>query len=87
MGRSLVESEGLSHLRQQVLVEELCHLGALGMHDAIETEIEIGLVELEQLLQQGLEAFEFLAHAISLGIGFEGVAVSGEQIHQLGMYE
>ena len=35
------------------------------MHDAVEAEVQIGLVELEQLLQQGLQLFVFLAHAVS----------------------
>ena len=48
--RGLVEAECLLHLRQQILVEELRHLRALGVHDSIEAEIEIGLIELEQLL-------------------------------------
>ena len=49
----LVLAERRLHLRQQVLVEELRHLGALGVHDAVEAEVQVGLVELEQLLQQG----------------------------------
>ena len=48
----LVLRERRLHLRQQVLVEELRHLGALGVHDAVEAEVQIGLVELEQLQQQ-----------------------------------
>ena len=59
----LVEAECLLHLREQVLVEKLRHLRALGVHDAVEAEIEIGLVELEQLLQQGFQLLKFLAHA------------------------
>ena len=50
------------YLWQQILVEELRHFGALGVHDAVETEVQVGLVELEQLLQQGLQSFVFLAH-------------------------
>lgn len=40
----------------------LSHLDALGVHHSIETEIQVGLVELEQLLQLGLQLFVFLAH-------------------------
>ncbi|MDP1901901.1 MAG: hypothetical protein Q8K96_15815, partial [Rubrivivax sp.] len=47
---SLVERESSLYLRQQVLLQELGDLGALGVHDAIEAEVEVGLVELEQLL-------------------------------------
>jgi hypothetical protein len=47
------------------LIEELRHLGALGVHDAVEAEVQIGLVELEQLLQQGLQLLVFLAHGRS----------------------
>ena len=61
----LVVAERLLHLRQQVLVEELRHLGALGVHDAVEAEVQVGLVELEQLLQQGFQLLEFLAHRVS----------------------
>jgi hypothetical protein len=58
----LVLTECRLHLRQQILVEELRHLGALGVHDAVEAEVQVGLVELEQLLQEGLQLFVFLAH-------------------------
>ena len=46
-----VERKGVLHLRQQVLIEELRHLGALGMHHAVETEVQVGLIELKQLHQ------------------------------------
>ena len=58
----LVLAECRPHLRQEVLVEELRHLGALGVHDAVEAEVQVRLVELEQLLQQGLQLFVLLAH-------------------------
>ena len=60
----LVLAERRLHLRQQILVEELRHLGALGVHDAVEAEVQVGLVELEQFLQQGLQLFVFLAHRV-----------------------
>ena len=42
------------------------HVGATALHDAIEAEVQIGLVELKQLLKQGFQLFEFLAHDFSL---------------------
>src|SRR5262249_18754779 len=60
-----VEAERLLHLWQQIFVQELHHLGALGMHDTIETEVQVRLVELEQLLQQRLQLLVFLAHCMS----------------------
>ena len=60
-----VKAECLRHLRQQILVEELRHLGTLGVHDPVEAEIQIGLVELEELLQQGFQLLKFLAHYAS----------------------
>ncbi len=56
----LVLAERRLHLRQQVLVEELRHLGALGVHDAVKAEVQVGLVELEQLFQQSHQTFKFL---------------------------
>jgi hypothetical protein len=49
--RRLVQRECGLHLRQQVLLQELGDLGALGMHDPIEAEVEVRLVELEQFFQ------------------------------------
>ena len=51
------QDERRLHHRQQVVVEELRHLGTLGVHDAVKTEVEVGLVELEQLLQQSFKLF------------------------------
>jgi hypothetical protein len=65
----LVLAERRLHLRQQVLLEELRHLGALGVHDAVEAEVQVGLIELKQLLQQGLQLFVVLTHMIS-GVRF-----------------
>src|SRR5690606_28345589 len=47
----------LANDAQQVLLEKLRHLAGLRMHDAIEAEVQVGLVELEQLLQQADQAF------------------------------
>jgi len=48
---SLVLAEGRLYLRQQVPIQELRDLGALGVHDAVEAEVQVGLVELKQFLQ------------------------------------
>jgi hypothetical protein len=37
------------------------------VHDPVEAKIQIGLVELEQLLQQGFQLFELLVHEDSFG--------------------
>jgi len=63
--RGLVLAEGCLHLWQQVLVEEPRHLGTLRVHDAIESEVQVGLVELEQLLQEVLQLLILLAHPVS----------------------
>ena len=50
--RRLILRQGRLHLRQQVPFQKLRHLGALRVHDAIEPEVQIRPVELEQLFQQ-----------------------------------
>ena len=50
--RRLVLRQSRLHLRQQVPFQKLRHLGALRVHDAIEPEVQIRPVELEQLFQQ-----------------------------------
>lgn len=37
---------------------------ALGVHDAVQPEVQVGLVELEQLLKQGLQPFKLLTHPV-----------------------
>jgi len=39
-------------------------LRALGVHDAVEAEVEGGLVELEELAQEGYRLVESSAHAV-----------------------
>ncbi len=46
----LVLRERRLHLGQQILLQELRHLRALGVHHAVEAEVQVGLIELEQLL-------------------------------------
>ncbi len=60
----VVLGEGLLHLRQQVLVQELRHLRVPCMQDAVDAEVQLRLVELEQLLEQGFQFFVFLAHCV-----------------------
>ena len=43
---------------------DLRQLGTLRMHDAVEAEIQVGLVHLEEFLQQGFQLVVFLAHLI-----------------------
>jgi len=54
--------EGRPHLRQQILVEELRDLGAPGVENPVDPEIQIGLIELEQLHQKGLQSGDLLCH-------------------------
>src|SRR5260370_18133971 len=60
----LIFLEGRSYLRQQVLVEEMRGLAALCVHDAVECKVQMGLVELEQLLKEGFQLLVFLAHPV-----------------------
>ena len=62
---ALVQRKGVLHLRQQLVVKKLRYFGALGVHHAVETEVQVGLVKLEQLLQQRFQLLVFLAHAAS----------------------
>lgn len=50
-------AEGIPDDSKQIFLEKLRHLTGLRMHDAIEAEVQVGLVELEQLLQQADQAF------------------------------
>jgi hypothetical protein len=54
------------HLREQVLLEELCDLSAPRMHDAVQAEVQVGLVELEQLHEQVLQLVVGRAHRLPL---------------------
>ncbi len=54
----LILREGVLHLREKIALEELRHLARLGVHDPIDAEVEIGLIELEQLLKQGDQLLE-----------------------------
>src|SRR5690348_4705015 len=45
--------------------QECRHLRALRVHDGIEAEVQIGVVELEQLLQQSDQSIEPFAHRSS----------------------
>ncbi len=40
------------------------------MHDAVEPEVQVGLVELEELLEQCLQLFVLLTHLVSVPRGF-----------------
>ncbi len=43
--------ELLVDLGQEITVEESRHIGRFGVHDAVKTEVQVRLVELEHLLQ------------------------------------
>ncbi len=43
--------KGLLHFGEQVVLQKALHLLGLGVHDAVEAKVELGLVQLEQLLQ------------------------------------
>ena len=58
----LVVRKGSLHLRQQILIEELVNLLTLRVHDSVEPEVEIWLVELEQLSEQFLQLGVVLRH-------------------------
>ena len=55
-----VASEFRFDLRQQILVQELRDLGALGVHDSVKPKVQIRLIELEQFFEQALEFLVFL---------------------------
>ncbi|OQB98391.1 MAG: hypothetical protein BWX81_00469 [Spirochaetes bacterium ADurb.Bin110] len=59
---SLILRKGCLNLRQKVLVQELCHFCALGVHNAINTKVEVRLIELEKFLQKTFQFFIFLIH-------------------------
>ena len=50
-----VLAERRLHLRKQILLQELGHIGALGVHHSVEAKVQVGLIELKQLLQQCLQ--------------------------------
>jgi hypothetical protein len=41
-------------LREQIVVEETGDFGALGIHHPVDAEVEVGLIEHEQLGEDGL---------------------------------
>ncbi|MBI5659949.1 MAG: hypothetical protein HZC43_10495 [Nitrosomonadales bacterium] len=50
----LISGKGITDDFQQIVIQELLYLPCLGVHDAIQPEIQIGLVKLEQFAEQGL---------------------------------
>lgn len=58
----LVGGQRPFHLRQQVMLEELRDLAAPGMKNAVNAEIQIGLIELEKLHQFRLQPLEASAN-------------------------
>ena len=57
--RRLVLGKGVFYLRQQVAFQEPGHFAGLGVHDPVDAEIQVRLVELEQLPEQGDQLGEF----------------------------
>ncbi len=55
--------EGLAHLRQQVMIQEARDLLALRVHDPVDAEVELGLIELEELGQEALQFFQVVRHS------------------------
>ena len=64
-----------ARLRAEGLVEEGFNLGTLGVHDAIETEIQIGLVELKHFPEQVQQPLLLLVH---LGFGRHVDSLKGQ---------
>ena len=44
-------TEGIADDGEQVVFKEACYLLGLGVHDAVEPEVEVGLVQLEKILE------------------------------------
>jgi hypothetical protein len=64
-GKVLVEGPGgcpqnLAGTGRQVGREPLLHAVAAKVHDPLHAEIKVGMIELEQIAEQGLESFEGL---------------------------
>ena len=59
---------------------------ALGVHDAVDAKVQIGLVHLEHLFQLVDQLLALLVAAFS-GVRHEGIAVAGQQLHQFGVDE
>ena len=66
--------EGLADLREEVGFEKAGDLGALGVHHAVDAEVEVGLVEHEELGQEGFEFFEIGFHVVSPAFVFRALA-------------
>ena len=62
IGRAILRKR-LTHLRQQILFQKRRNLRTPGVHNPIHAEVEVGPVELEQLLKLGLQSLKRLAHA------------------------
>jgi hypothetical protein len=66
-----------SHLRQQALLQELGDRCALGVQDAIETQIEVGLAKLEQLFQLADQLPALVGIGVLVGGAFRRKAGTG----------
>ena len=60
--RRLVLLERLFHLGQQVLVQKADDFIPLLVHNAVDAEIKIGLIQLEQFLKQATKFFKVGRH-------------------------
>jgi len=63
--RNPVLAESLLDLRQEIAVQELMDLIALVVHDAVDAEVQVLAVELEELLQTFLHLVAGLCHVLS----------------------
>ena len=49
---------------QQIVVKEAFHLGPLGVHDAVDAEIQVRLIQLEHLAELVFQLIEFTGHGV-----------------------
>jgi hypothetical protein len=57
--------EGLFNLGQKLAFQETGDLPPLGVHDAVNAKIQIGLVKLEKLSQQTFQFIQVCGHFFS----------------------
>jgi hypothetical protein len=59
-----VGAKDLAHLGKKIIIEKALDLIAPGVHDAVDAEVQLGVVELEEFGEQGLEFFKVLGHRL-----------------------
>jgi hypothetical protein len=59
-----VGAKDLAHLGKKFIFEKALDLIAPDVHDAVDAEVQLGVVELEEFGEQGLEFFKVLGHRL-----------------------